>query len=157
MDASFYIIISFCVFGFIFMKKIWPAMAEILDQHITAIKNVLLEKQSTISEHEKLKLLYQERLQHLHKEIEEMKAAASQKLEFLKIKLDSELEVQYLYRQKSFKQIIHRMQRQQRKNLQNRCVEEILARVQSELKKNTSFCDEYMVSLLATRKENSPS
>lgn len=157
MDANFYILISFCVFGFIFMKKIWPAMAEILDQHITDIKNALLEKQSTISEHEKLKLIYQERLQHLHKEIEKMKAVALQKLEFLKIKLDSELEVQYSYRQKSFKQIIHRMQRQQRKNLQTRCVEEILVRVQSELKKNTSFCDEYMVSLLATHKEISPS
>lgn len=139
------------------MKKIWPAMAKILDQHIIEIKNALLEKQSTISEHEKLKLFYQERLQHLHKEIEEMKAAASQKLEFLKIKLDSELEVQYSYRQKSFQQIIHRMQRHQRKILQTRCVEEILVRVQSELKKNTFFCDEYMVFLVAIHKENSPS
>ncbi len=157
MDASFFILISFCIFGFIFMEKIWPGMAGIIDQHIADIKNALFQKQSAISEHEKLKSLYQERLQHLHKEIEEMKASASQKLEFLKIKLDTELEVQYSYRQKSFQQIIHRMQRQQQKTLQTRCVDEILGRVQSELKKNTSFCDEYMVSLLATHKENSHS
>lgn len=136
------------------MKKIWPGMAQILDQHITEIRNTLLEKQSTISEHEKLKSLYQERLQFLDKEIEEMKAAASQKVEFLKIKLETELEAQYAYRQKSFRQIIHRMQRQQQKILQARCVEEILVHVERELKENPSFYDEYMVSLLAIDKEN---
>ena len=154
MDASFFILISFCVFGFIFIKKVWPGMAGILDQHIADIKNALFQKQSTVSEHEQLKTLYQERLQHLHKEIEEMKAAASQKLEFLKIKLDTELESQYSYRQKSFQQIIRRMQRKQQKVLQNRCVEEILVLVQAELKKNTSFHTEYMVSLLAAHNEN---
>lgn len=137
------------------MKKIWPGIVGILDHHIAEIKNTLLEKQSAISEYEKLKSLYQERLQLLDKEIEEMTAAASQKLEFLKIKLETELETQYTYRQKSFRQIIHRMQRQQQKVLQARCVEEILMRVESELKKNASFCDEYMVSLLAAvDKEN---
>jgi F0F1-type ATP synthase membrane subunit b/b' len=136
------------------MKKIWPGMARILDQHITEIKNTLFEKQSAISEHEKLKSLYQERLQLLDKEIEEMRAAASQKLEFLKIKLDTELEAQYAYRQKSFRQVIHRIQRQQQKILQARCVEEILVDVESELKKNTSFYEEYMVSLLAIDKEH---
>lgn len=129
-------------------------MVRILDQHITEIKNALFEKQSAISEHEKLKSLYQERLQLLDKEVEEMRTAASQKLEFLKIKLDTELEAQYAYRQKSFRQVIHRIQRQQQKILQERCVEEILAQVESELKKNTSFYEEYMVSLLAIDKEN---
>jgi F0F1-type ATP synthase membrane subunit b/b' len=155
MDASFFILISFCVFSFIFMKKLWPGIAWGLDQHIADIKNEVFKKKFAISEHEKLKALYQERLQHLHEEIEELKASASQKFDFLKIKLDAELEMQYAYRQRSFQQVIYRMQRQQRKTLQTRCVEEILERVKEELKKNSSFNDEYMVSLLGTHKEDS--
>ena len=153
MDASFFILISFCVFGFIFIKKFWPSIIELLDQHIANIKNEFFQKKTSISEHEKLRTLYQERLQHLHEEIEELKISASQKLDFLKIKLHTELDVQYAYRQKSFQQIVHRMQRQQRKTLQVRCAEEILDRVKMELKKNPSFDDEYMVSLLGAHKE----
>ncbi len=137
------------------MKKLWPTIVEVLDQHIADIKNEFIFKKSTILEHEKLKMLYQERLQHLHKEIEELKTSASQKLDFLKVKLDAELEAQYAYRQKSFQQIIHRMQQQQRKTLQTRCVEQILKGVMLEIEKKPFFNDEYMVSLLATHKEGS--
>ncbi len=148
MNASFFILVSFCVFIFIFIKKLCPKIAEQLDQHIAKIKDEFSKKDINISEHEKLKTLYQERLQHLHKEIEEQKNTTEQKLNFLKIKLDTELEVQYTYRQKSFQQIVHRMQQQQHKSLQTKCVEEILKRVKKELEKNPSFNDEYMISLL---------
>ena len=153
MDANFFILISFCVFSFILIKKFWPSIIELLDQHIANIKNEFFQKKTSISEHEKLRTLYQERLQYLHKEIEELKISASQKLDFLKMKLDTELEVQYAYRQKSFQQIAHRMQQQQRKILQARCSKEILEQVKEELKKNPSFDDEYMVSLLGAYKE----
>lgn len=153
MDASFFILISFCVFVFIFVKKLWPNVLELLDQHIAGIKNEIAKKKSSISEHEKLKMLYQDRLQHLHKEIEELKASAIQKFDFLKMKLDTELEVQHAYRQKSFQQTIHRMQRKQRKTLQARCAGEILEQIKAELKRNPSFNDDYMVSLLKSYKE----
>jgi F0F1-type ATP synthase membrane subunit b/b' len=148
MDASFFILISFGVFSFIFIKKLWPGIAGILDQHIADIKNEFIRKKDNILEHEKLKALYQERLQHLHIEIEELKISTSKNLDFLKIKLDIELEVQYAYRQKCFKQLIHRMQQQQKRTLQTRCVEEILEYIKEEIKKNPSFNDEYMISLL---------
>ncbi len=153
MDASFFILISFCVFVFIFIKKLWPSVLGLLDQHIADIKNEISKKKSSISEHEKLKILYQERLQHLHKEIEELKTSATLKFDFLKMKLDTELEVQHAYRQKSFQQTIHRMQRQQRKTLQARCAGEILERIKAELKKNPSFNDVYMISLLEACEE----
>lgn len=150
MNASFFILISFCAFVFLFIKKLWPGILGQLDQRITNIKDEFSKKSRSISEHEKLRTLYQERLQHLHKEIEEQKIATEQKLNFLKIKLDTELEVQYTYRQKSFQQIIHRMQQHQHKVLQEKCVEEILKRVKEKLEKNPSFNDEYMISLLQT-------
>lgn len=80
-------------------------MLELLDQHIAGIKNEIAKKKSSISEHEKLKMLYQDRLQHLHKEIEELKTSAIQKFDFLKMKLDTELEVQHAYRQKVFSKL----------------------------------------------------
>ena len=89
----------------------------------------------------------------MHKEIEELKTSAIQKFDFLKMKLDTELEVQHAYRQKSFQQTIHRMQRQQRKTLQARCAGKILEQIKAELKRNPSFNDDYMVSLLKSYKE----
>ena len=150
MNTSFFMLISFFAFIFLFSKKIWPSIAEQLDQYIAQIKNEFSKRDTSISEHEKLKFFYQERLQHLHKEIEEQKISTEQKINFLKIKLDAELELQYTYRKKSCEQIIHRMQQQQRKILQTRCVEEILKNIEKNLKKNSSFSDEYMISLLQT-------
>lgn len=150
MSPNFFILISCCVFVFIFMKKLWPNILELIDSHITNIKNEFLTKEATISEHEKLKFLYQERLQHLHKEIDEHKSLTEEKLNFLKIKLTNELDLQYEYRQKNFKQAVHRIQLQQRKILKTKCVEEILRRIDEQFKKNPSFNDEYMISLLKT-------
>lgn len=152
MNANLFILISFCIFIFIFIKKFWPSIADQLDQHIANIKNEFSKKDASFLEHEKLKALYQERLQNLHKEIEEQKITTEQKLNFLKIKLDTELGAQYTYRQQSFQQIVHRMQQQQRKILQKKCAEEILKRVEEALEKNPSFSDEYMLSLLQTVK-----
>lgn len=148
MSPSFFILISCSIFVFLFIKKIWPGFLKQLDLYIETIKNEFSKKETCIAEHEKLKSYYQERLQHLHKEIEEQKAIAEEKLNFLKIKLTTELDQQYAYRQKSFKQVIHRLQLQQRKSLQKKCTEVILHRVEEEIKKNPTFNSQYMISLL---------
>lgn len=155
MDANFFIIISFSIFGFIFFKKLWPGILEQLDQYIVKIKEDFSQKHSTIAEYEKLKTLCQERLQELHREIEEIKKVSSQKLNFLKTQLQEELETQYIYRQKSFQQTIERMQKQHRKKLQDCCVEEIIENVKKEIKKSSLFSDEYMVSVIRIHEKNS--
>ncbi len=153
MDANIYFLVSFCIFCFIFKKKFWPSIIQLLDQHIEEVKHELLQKKEAISKHKKLKALYQEKLHNLDTEIKEIKTSTSQKFNFLKIKLDKELEIQYGYRQKCFHQIIHRTHRQQSKIIQTKCVEEILQKVKQELKKKQSFTDEYMVSVLSTNKK----
>lgn len=135
------------------MNKIWPGIVNALDGYSSSIKEDLYQHQKAIDENKPLKKYYQERLQNLDKEIEELKNSTTQKINFLKIKLDKEFELQYAYRQKNFSQIIQRIHRQQRKNLQIRCVEQILAKIQSEIKKKSDFCNEYMLKVLETNEE----
>jgi len=148
VSPNFFILISCSAFVFIFVKKIWPSLLEQLDLHIKSIQDELSEKEKRVTEYEKLKFLYQERLQHLHQEIAGQKRITEEKLNFLKSKLIAELDLQYEHRQKSFQKTVQRLQLQQRKSLQNRCVEGILYRIDEEIKKNPSFNDQYMVSLL---------
>lgn len=148
MSPNFFILVSCSIFVVIFAKKFWPGLLEHLDLHIKSIKDEFSEKEKRIAEHEKLKFLYQERVQHLHQEIAQQKRITEEKLHFLKSKLSAELDLQYEHRQKSFQKAVHRLQLQQRKALQTRCVEEILRRIDKEIKKNPSFNDQYMVSLL---------
>lgn len=154
MDASFFITISFSVFAYIFYKKLWPSLAALLDEHIANIKKQFHDRQATIKEHEKLEAINQQQLQHLQREIEAIKIESLKKLEFLKQKLDVDMEYQYTHRQKSFQQAIKRIQGQQRKSLQLRCIDEIFTAVSHEIKKNPSFAAEYMVSVTQLLKED---
>lgn len=156
MDASFFILISFSVFAYIFYKKLWPSLVGSIDEHIANIKKQFHERQMAIKEREKLETINQQRLQHLQKEIEAIKTESLKKLEFLKQKLDADMESQYARRQKSFQQAIKRIQGQQRKDLQSRCIDEIFAAVNDEVKKNPSFENEYMVSVTQLLEEDTP-
>jgi F0F1-type ATP synthase membrane subunit b/b' len=147
MDASFFILISFSVFAYIFYKKLWPSLVSMLDEHIAIIKKQFHERQVAIKEYEKLETINKQRLHHLQKEIEAIKVESLKKLEFLKQKLDADMESQYLQRQKSFQQAIKRIQEQQRKALQSRCIDEIFAKVKEKIEKNSSFEAKYMVSV----------
>jgi F0F1-type ATP synthase membrane subunit b/b' len=147
MDATFFILISFLVFAYIFYKKLWPSLIDMLDEHITTIKKQFHERQVAIKEYEKLKTINKQRLQHLQKEIEAIKVESLKKLEFLKQKLDADMESQYLQRQKSFQLATKRIHEQQRKALQSRCIDEIFAKVKEKIEKNSSFEAKYMVSV----------
>ena len=85
MDSSFFILISFLVFAYIFYKKIWPNIINILDDYISAIQRRFNEIQISTKEQEKLEIVNQKKLQSLQKEIEVIKTESLKKIEFLKM------------------------------------------------------------------------
>lgn len=148
MSTEFFMVVSFSVFLFIFIKKLWPSILKQLDQHITDIKEAFSKKEANLLEHEKLRNLYQERAQHQHNEIKKQKETTEEKLDFLKLELSTALDAQYNHRRRKFQLVIHRLQQTQRKTLQARCVEKILNHITEKIKENSSFNEQYMVSLL---------
>jgi len=134
MDTDFFVLISFLIFAYIFYRKLWPGLAGLLDEHIAVIKKQFYEKQEIIREYEKLEMLNQQRLRDLQGEIERIKANSLEKIEFLKQALDADMESLYLNRQKSAHQTIKRIQKHHRASLQSRCVDEIFAKVNLEIK-----------------------
>lgn len=135
MDTDFFVLISFLIFAYIFYRKLWPSLASLLDEHITVIKKQFYEKQEIIRAYEKLERLNQQRLRDLQKEMEQIKEASLGKIEFLKQMLDADMESLYLSRQKNAQQTIKRIQKHQRNSLQYRCIDEIFAKVNLEIKK----------------------
>jgi F0F1-type ATP synthase membrane subunit b/b' len=147
MDSSFFILISFLVFAYIFFKKIWPGIVDVLDDYISTIQRRFNEIQISTNEQEKLEIVNQKKLQNLQKEIEIIKSESLKKIEFLKQKINEDMECQYVNRQKSFQQATKRIKSQQRKALQSRCVDEIFEKIMQRIEKNSSLEDEYMVSV----------
>ncbi len=147
MDSSFFILISFLVFAYIFYKKIWPNIINILDDYISAIQRRFNEIQISTKEQEKLEIVNQKNLQSLQKEIEVIKTESLKKIEFLKQKINEDMEHQYVNRQKSFQQATKRVKSQQRRVLQSRCVDEIFEKIIQRIEKSSSLEDEYMVSV----------
>jgi F0F1-type ATP synthase membrane subunit b/b' len=147
MDSSFFILISFLVFSYIFFKKIWPSIIDMLDDYISTIQRRFNDIQISTNEQEKLETVNQKKLKNLQKEIELIKSESLKKIEFLKQKINEDMECQYVNRQKSFQQATKRIKSQQRKALQARCVDEIFEKIMQRIEKNSSLEDEYMLSV----------
>ncbi len=154
MDSNFFILISFLVFAYIFYKKIWPSVINVLDDYISAIQRRFNEIKISTKEHEKLEIINQRKLQNLQKEIELIKSESLKKIEFLKQKINEDMEYQYVNRQKSFQQATKRVKGQQRKALQSRCVDEIFEKIMQRIEKSSSLEDEYMVSVTEIIKDD---
>ena len=154
MDSNFFILISFLVFAYIFYKKIWPSVINVLDDYISAIQRRFNEIKISTKEHEKLEIINQRKLQNLQKEIELIKSESLKKIEFLKQKINEDMEYQYVNRQKSFQQATKRVKSQQRKALQSRCVDEIFEKIMQRIEKSSSLEDEYMVSVTEIIKDD---
>ena len=154
MDSSFLILISFLVFAYIFYKKLWPSILQILDDHIENIKKKFDELQITTNEQEKLETDNQRKLNHLQKEIDTIKSDSLKKIDFLKQKLSEDMEYQYTHRQKSFQHSIKRIKSQQKKVLQSKCIDEIFKKIIEEIEKNSSTDDKYMVSVTQLIKDD---
>ena len=118
-----------------------------LDDYISTIQRRFNDIQISTNEQEKLETVNQKKLKNLQKEIELIKSESLKKIEFLKQKINEDMECQYVNRQKSFQQATKRIKSQQRKALQARCVDEIFEKIMQRIEKNSSLEDEYMLSV----------
>lgn len=155
MDSSFLILVSFLVFAYILYKKFLPSVIQTLDDHSANIQKQFEELEINTIQQEKLEIANQRKLNHLQKEIELIKSDSLKKMEFLKQKLNEDMEYQYTHRQKSFQQSIKRIKSQQKKVLQYRCIDEIFKKIMEKIKKNSHIEDKYMVSVIQLMKDNS--
>lgn len=145
MDASFFVSISFLLFTIIFYKTLWPSFINIIDEYITSIKAKLDEGAKLIETQENQKLNNQKLLQQLPIEIESLKKNSTHKLEMLIKALEKELSDKYIYRKDSFQQITSRMLRHQKRVLQKKVAEETFEQVETILKQEHAFANDYIL------------
>jgi F0F1-type ATP synthase membrane subunit b/b' len=145
MDASFFVSISFLIFAWIFYKALWPNLINMIDEYIEAIKAKFSASANLLQQQENKKLHNQKLLQQLPVEIESLKQNSKHKLEMLTKALEKELSDKYIYRKNSLQQVTSRMLRHQRNTLQTMVAEETFKQVESDLKKDPDFANDYML------------
>lgn len=146
MDSSFFACISFLIFAYIFYKKLWPTLLASLDEYIQGIKAKIDQGAKFLKAVEDQKLSNQKKIQKLPDEIDDIKRNYLHKLEVLTTSLEQELAEQYISRTKSFQQMVNRLLRHQKNELQNKIVNETFAQVEQILLNDNSFANEYILA-----------
>lgn len=145
MDASFFVSISFLLFIIMFYKTLWPSFISMIDEYIESIKAKFDEGTALIKTQENQKLNHQKNLQKLPSEIESLKQNSIKKLEILTKALEKELAEKYIYRKNNFQQISSRMLSNQKRALQIKVIEETFSQVETVLKQEHDFTNDYIL------------
>lgn len=146
MDASFFVCISFSIFAYIFYKKLWPALLESLDEYIQSIKEKIDQGVAFLKSAEEQKLSNQKKLQQLPDEVDNIKRNYLHKIEVLSASLEQELAEKYVNRQKNFQQMLSRLLRHQKNELQKKVVNETFAQVEQILLNDDLFANKYILA-----------